>query len=190
MNQADHTNNILLSDDLPTPDDKRFEQLAPSYLKMVGLEWGCIFAVVIVINVAVNMMAGNSFATLMNEGVAPFLLGGSFIVLILALIMPGLMWKSQGYQLRDNDVHYKHGIIWRAVTSLPYVRVQHVELESGPVERLFKLATLKFYSAGGGSADMKIPGLPFATASKIRAFVLKQAGADDGSDPAGDNADE
>lgn len=186
MEQADHSNDILRSDDLPTPDDKRFEQLAPSYMKMVGLLWGCIFAAVVIANVVVNFLAGNSFGLLMEEGIAPFLIGGSFIILILTLTMPRLMWRSQGYQLRDKDVHYKHGIIWRAVTSLPYVRVQHVELESGPLERVFKLATLKFYTAGGGSSDMKIPGLPFATASKIRAFVMQQAGEDSN----GNSADE
>jgi len=93
-----------------------------------------------------------------------------------------MMAKSRGFSLREHDIHYKSGIIWRKTVSLPFNRIQHVELESGPVERIFKLTTLKFFTAGGGKADMKIPALGFERASKLRSFVMEQAGVVENQD--------
>lgn len=178
MEEPSHKTEILITDDLPTADDHRFEALDRSYIGMASIGWAVAIILMIAINVVINTLNGDGFSWFFEVQVLSVVLALLFVLVLLAVVVPRLLWRSQGYQLRDKDIHHKHGIVWRAVTSLPYVRVQHVELESGPLERFFKLATLKFYTAGGGSADMKIPGLPFAAASKIRSFVLEQAGQD------------
>lgn len=184
---AEDANPRMHSDELPVPEAPEFESLARSYIMMSGISWILITVLVLLANLVINLVAGNTFSRFLEAGVAPFFFAAFAVLLVLAFVMPRLSWRSQGYQLRLNNLHFKHGIVWRAVTSLPYVRVQHVELESGPVERLFKLATLKFFTAGGGSADMKIPGLPFATASKIRAYVMERAGQKEPSDEVTNN---
>lgn len=182
MQEPSLENEILITDDLPTSDDQRFEALAKSYITISSIGWAVAIILMIAVNVIINTLNGDGFAWFLEIRVMAVVLGILFVLVILAIAIPRLLWRSQGYQLRDRDIHHKHGVVWRAVTSLPYVRVQHVELESGPLERFFKLATLKFYTAGGGSADMKIPGLPFAAASKIRSFVLEQAGQEAGAE--------
>ena len=184
MDEAITDNAIVASDDLPTSDDKRFEPLARSYISMYRIVWAGIMAVATIINIGIRLLNGDGLGWFTQPDVAGIFAAIFVVLLLLTFLVPRLVWESQGYQLREKDVHLKHGIIWRAVTSLPYIRVQHVELESGPLERMFKLATLKFFTAGGGSADMKIPGLPFATASKIRTFVLEKAGVDAREDKA------
>lgn len=178
MDEAITDNAIVTSDDLPTSEDKRFEALARSYIGMHRIVWVGFIALVATINIGIRLLNGDGFAWFAQSDVAGIFIAIFAVLSLLTFLVPRLMWESQGYQLREQDVHFKHGIIWRAVTSLPYIRIQHVELESGPLERMFKLATLKFFTAGGGSADMKIPGLPFGTASKIRTFVLEKAGVD------------
>ncbi len=44
-------------------------------------------------------------------------------------------------------------------TSVPYVRVQHVDTTRGPVERAIGLASVVVYTAGTRGADITIPGL-------------------------------
>lgn len=100
------------------------------------------------------------------------------LVILPFLIFGGvLIARATGFALREHDVHLKRGVIWQTHTTLPFNRIQHVEMERGPIERFFGLATLKFFTAGGGSADMKIPALPLDEASRIKNFVLKSAGA-------------
>lgn len=177
MEQAVSNNDIITSDDLPTPEDPNFEILDPSYVTMGKLVTAGIMGGVLGINVVIQWASGN-LRDFMGWPYAWTIVLAIAVIFVVALSLPRQFWKAQGYQLREQDLHYKHGVIWRNVVSLPYIRIQHVELESGPMERIFKLATLKFFTAGGGAADMKIPGLPFATASKIRAYVMAKAGVD------------
>lgn len=171
------TNQELSSDNLASPAAMNFESLSPAYKKMFFVSALVVVISVIVVNLVLNLLATGSLQAVMSSFGA--MIAGGFLLLTVAmgLTLPNFLWRSKGYQLREHDLHYRRGVIWHRVTSLPYIRVQHVELESGPVERYFKLATLKFYTAGGGSADMKIPGLPFGTASKIRSYVMERAGA-------------
>lgn len=183
MEQAATKNEIVISDDLPNPEDPNFELLDPSYVTMNRLVSVGVLVAIVALNFLIQWLSGNLARFLAWDYVFVVLFVVA-IVFMVSLLLPKLIWRAQGYQLREQDVHYKHGVIWRNVISLPYIRIQHVELESGPMERFFKLATLKFFTAGGGAADMKIPGLPFATASKIRAFVMEKAGVDNREDAA------
>ena len=71
-----------------------------------------------------------------------------------------------------------------SVETLPFARVQHVNLSRGPVERALGLATLDVRSAG---PDISIPGLTEDDAARIKLLVIERAGAldeDDGPDAA------
>lgn len=104
------------------------------------------------------------------------------IALPVIILVCRAMAARYGYALRAQDVHYRKGIVWRSETSLPFNRIQHVEVERGPLERLFGLSTLKFFAAGGGSADLSVPGLREADATRLRAFILEKVGADHNDD--------
>lgn len=80
--------------------------------------------------------------------------------------------KVKAYALRDHDIAYRSGLFWRKTTLLLFSRVQHVEVSSGPLQRRFDLATLKFFTAGGSSVDLKIEGLMRDDAEKLREFIL------------------
>ena len=175
------SNKECSSDDIEAPETMNFEALSPAYKTMLFASTFVVVFTIIAVNLTLNLVAIGSLQALLNSAVAAAISGFVLFGAVLSLILPKPMWRSKGYQLREHDVHYRRGIIWRRVVSLPYVRVQHVQLESGPVERYFKLATLKFYTAGGGSADMSIPGLPYGTASKIRAYVIERTGVGDES---------
>ena len=56
---------------------------------------------------------------------------------------------------------------WRTLTAVPYGRMQLVEVESGPLERLFGLASVTLKTASPGT-DARIPGLDPAEAARLR----------------------
>ncbi len=100
-----------------------------------------------------------------------------FSVLSLSLVAIGVRFK--GYKIRAKDIHYKRGWISRSLTSVPFNRIQHVEIAQGMVDRWMGLATLKVYTAGGSQSDLSIPGLTYAKASKLRQFLLQKIGSDE-----------
>jgi membrane protein YdbS with pleckstrin-like domain len=90
---------------------------------------------------------------------------------ITLLVLKRIKWKA--YAMRTHDIAYRSGLFWRKVVILPFNRVQHVEVTSGPLQRRFSLATLKFYTAGGSSVDLKIEGLRAEVAEQLRAHILE-----------------
>jgi membrane protein YdbS with pleckstrin-like domain len=76
--------------------------------------------------------------------------------------------------LRENDISFKKGLIAFKQTSVPFNRIQHVEVNQGILAKLLKLSSVKIYTAGGTSSDLSIPGLPVETAHKLKAFLSEK----------------
>lgn len=102
-----------------------------------------------------------------------------FITGLLVIISLFITWikfaadKRKFYAIRELDIHYISGLIFCKVVSQPVTRIQHVELKRGPIDRRLGLASLQVFSAGGEMHTFEIPGLPVATAKKIRQFILQ-----------------
>ena len=96
---------------------------------------------------------------------------------------------KRGFALRDQDIVYKHGVLWRSVKAVPFNRVQHAATGSGPLDRRFGLATLTVFTAGGSGGDLRVPGLNRDLAERLRGYIVDRVGHDseDGDDgePAG-----
>jgi uncharacterized protein len=86
--------------------------------------------------------------------------------------------KKRGLAVREHDILYKRGLIWRAVTIIPFNRIQHIESHRGPIERKLGLATLKIYTAGGASSDIAMSGLTAHRASQLRELILNKTSSE------------
>lgn len=92
-----------------------------------------------------------------------------------------ILWITQqayriaGYAIRQHDIIYRSGYLWRSVTAVPYSRIQHTEVSQGPIGRLLQLYELQVFTAGGANSDLHIRGLDQHTAESIRAFIISQA---------------
>lgn len=85
--------------------------------------------------------------------------------------------KHKHFALREHDISYSSGIFFRKMITQPVVRVQHIELKQGPLERKAALARLQLFSAGGALHTFEIPGLHLVQAQQIRQFVLQHKDA-------------
>ena len=63
------------------------------------------------------------------------------------------------YALRERDISYKSGLLIKKITTVPFSRIQHVEIDEKPISRLFGLASLSVYTAGDSSDDLVVKGL-------------------------------
>ena len=101
-------------------------------------------------------------------------LGIAWLVLfIVRFWLIGLNFKRQAYALREFDLLYRKGVIFRHLLAIPFNRVQHCEIKQGPIARAFGLSTLEIYTAGGQSSDLAIPGLPADTAAQLKNFIIQ-----------------
>ena len=157
--------NVQLNiDDLPAADEIEMEAMAPEYQREVLTQQLIIFVP--------SVLA--SFLPLIFAQLA-FLLAIPVFVLLLGLFIGSLMIKMsrvKGVGLREYDIAYRSGLYFRKTVILAFNRVQHVEVSSGPLQRKFGLASLKFFTAGGSSVDLKVDGLARDRAEQIRSYVL------------------
>ncbi|MBT8231141.1 MAG: PH domain-containing protein [Saprospiraceae bacterium] len=88
-------------------------------------------------------------------------------------------FKFKQYAVREKDVIYNSGWLWRSSTTAPFNRVQHIRIDQGPIERRFNLSRLKIFTAGGSSSDLTIPGLDPTNANKLKQFIVSKTSMDE-----------
>lgn len=87
------------------------------------------------------------------------------------VLWPFLSVPRCGYAVRDKDILYKSGVLWRTNQVVPFNRVQHAINGHTPLDRYFHLATLTVYTAGG-AGDLSIPGLGEEVAERLRVYIV------------------
>lgn len=97
-----------------------------------------------------------------------------FLYTIWGFVKTVMGFQHKSYALRQKDIIYRSGWLWKDMTTAPFNRVQHVSIDQGPIERKFNLAKLKIYTAGGKASDMSIPGLTPTTANELKEFIVKK----------------
>jgi hypothetical protein len=100
-----------------------------------------------------------------------FLIWAGLLALILLEEIKG--FKKRGYALRQRDITYKKGFLIHSQTTIPFNRVQHCETTQGPLSRAFGLMSLKVFTAGGASSDLRISGLRPEEADRLKDFITE-----------------
>jgi membrane protein YdbS with pleckstrin-like domain len=122
---------------------------------------------------ALPLLAGGALASWVLLRVAelaalvailPFL-ASSVLFVLLASVVPDLRWRRWRYEIREDEVDLQRGVLWVTRTLVPLARIQHVDTQSGPLQRRFGLATVVFYTAAGAN---QIPELSAPVAAQAR----------------------
>ncbi len=104
------------------------------------------------------------------------------IVLMLALLVVTgvgvlLSWRRFAFRVGADEVRIDSGIISRTHRSIPFDRVQDVDIAQGPVSRLLGLAKVKFETgAAAGSEEGVLPAITLARAQALREYVRARRG--------------
>ncbi len=89
-------------------------------------------------------------------------------VLVLGATYIFVKYRAWQFEIRDDDLYLERGVFTRVTTVVPFVRVQHVDTQRGPIERLVGLGSVVVYTAGSRGADVTIPGLTPERASDLQ----------------------
>ncbi len=100
--------------------------------------------------------------------------GSLAIILIITLALTPRRVRSIGFQLRDDDLVFRRGILFQRIVAVPYGRMQLVDVNRGPLARAFGLSELKFVTAAAATG-VTIPGLPEHEAEELRDTLVTLA---------------
>jgi len=163
-------NQQIFSQDLPDFTESIPEKLEKSYF------WVMFISRLSFAFVAISaLLISTYFIDFENKIIIVYSVTG-LLLLIFAfyLISTKKAFVRKSYSIRQNDIIFRTGLLFSRVTIIPYNRIQHVELMIGPTEKLFKLCSLKVFTAGGSQSDIILPGLNPEKANKIKSFVISK----------------
>lgn len=91
-----------------------------------------------------------------------------FILVLSTLLEPIIQHKRWKYIVMEDRIEFVHGIYFLTTTIIPMVRIQHINIEEGPIDRIYKIAKIKINTAGGSH---NIEGIPKEKALEISNYI-------------------
>jgi len=148
-------------DDLFAPASGAWQHVSPrlaTVRRIVVLAWA-----------AVPVVAGLVLLALVPD---LWWIAGLVVVLGLAGAAWGWVWaarnqRSWGYVENADDLLVTRGVMFKRLVAIPYGRMQFVDVQAGPVDRAFGIATVTLHTASTETAA-DIPGLLADEATRLR----------------------
>jgi uncharacterized protein len=117
------------------------------------------------------------------DGWGWFVLAGvAALVAFSVVFYPGLRYRRWRWQLTELAIELRYGVLVRTQETVPYFRIQQIDIAAGPVDRLLGLASLQVTSASA-SGSVTLPGIAADQAPQVRAELLTRAAAAVGKHP-------
>ncbi len=106
---------------------------------------------------------------------------GFLLYIIFCYIWAKWTYRFWRYELAENAVKIEKGVIWKKYISIPYERVQNVDIYRGVFARIFGLSDLHIQTAGysgyrqhGRGTEGRLPGLDSQIAEQLREELIKK----------------
>jgi len=105
------------------------------------------------------------------------------LAVVFGEIFAGMAYNRWFYEFTPDALRIEKGIIWKRYKSIPYGRVQNVDIHRGILARILGFSTLDIQTAGYGGfggrggrpkAEGHIPAVTPEAAEKIREFLIKK----------------
>lgn len=93
-------------------------------------------------------------------------------------VAPQRIYRRLGYALDERLLRVVRGWFFHTDTIVPFVRVQHIDVMRGPLDKLFGTARLVVHTAGTHNSVVSLPGLAPGRALSIRDAIRAEIRAD------------
>ena len=158
--------------DTPSPDalhgDADWQPLPPRAARLAALSAG-VSSLIPVAIFAVTSHLGDPIDPRLRTG-----------LLVLAIVLPclvaALSWRRTRrtcWRLDDNALGVRRLRLWESDVRVPRARVQHLDIQRGPLQRRAGLATLTVHTAGSQHHALRLVGLELADAEWLRELLAR-----------------
>ncbi|MEE9150306.1 MAG: PH domain-containing protein [Thermoplasmata archaeon] len=90
----------------------------------------------------------------------------------VAVVLINKTYDNITYLVQDEAITINRGIFYKHSLTLPFNRVQNVNILRGPLERRFKIATIFIQTAGGYLLGSRLQGIK--NPELLRGIILKR----------------
>ncbi len=103
-------------------------------------------------------------------------------LIILAYFLAKLSYNNFCYMLKDESYYQESGIIFKHYLSIPYDRIQSVDIKQGPIGRFLGISSIYILTAGSSGYGQymsaiqgRIQGIAENEAVELRNQIIKKA---------------
>ena len=140
-----------------------WHQISPKYVRVQFIANGSFLLLVVAATLVLTLLMHQWWA---------WIPGGLLtVILVWTLAILPRQARAIGYQLRQDDLVFRRGILWQRFVAVPYGRMQLIDITHGPLDRGFGIAQLKFVTAAAATGVV-IPGLEQTTAETLRDHLV------------------
>ena len=145
----------------------------PSYRNALRARAAAFWVPLFFAALMVNMVA---LAETRFSGLLPAVVG--LIGLSGIIVAPERIYRRLGYAIDGRLLRTVRGWLFHVDTVVPFVRVQHIDVTRGPIDKMFGTATLVVHTAGTHNSVVVLPGLSPERAAEIREAIRSEIRAD------------
>jgi putative membrane protein len=118
---------------------------------------------------AVAVLGGGFDAAALARGLTFAVLGA-----VLSTILGYWRWYTTTWRVSADGIHHRRGVVSIKETDIPLGRIQSLDLEQGPVQRLFGVQALHVQTGGGGArGEIVLEALGHEDVRALRALVAE-----------------
>ena len=155
----------------PIPAD--LQPVEPAYRNALRVQAAIFWVPIFIGAVVLDRML---LADTPSGGLLPAVIG--FIGLSGVTVVPDRIYRRLGYALDGRLLRTVRGWLFHTDTVVPFVRVQHIDVTRGPVDKMFGTASLVVHTAGTHNSVVVLPGLSPGRAAEIREAIRGEIRAD------------
>jgi len=139
----------------------------------VGGALGCVVPVAVVL--VAELLVGAADRLPWPRGTATV----AVVVIAAAAVatLPRAAYRRWRWELAEETLELRRGLVVRTETAIPYFRVQHIDITRSPVERALGVSQLTVRTAAA-TTDAVLPGIAAEEAEALRDRILQRAGDD------------
>ena len=139
------------------------QPVEPGYRHVLRLGAAIFWVPIFIASVVVDRLV---LVELPIASVAPVLVG--LIAFSGIVVAPDRIYRRLGYSIGSGLLRVVRGWLFHTDTIVPFVRVQHIDVKRGPLDKLFGTASLVVHTAGTHNSIVTLPGLSPDRAAEIR----------------------
>lgn len=148
------------------------------------IPWFIIDFILLVIFVSIFVLVPLFFFE--SPGTFTWAMGGLAVFTVLFIIWTKLYFDSMWYELHEDEMRWKRGVIFRRTGIVPYNRITNIDIRQGPVMRALDISTLSIQTAGySGKAQAEIRIEAIVHAEELRELIRTMVRICSGGDGTG-----
>jgi uncharacterized membrane protein YdbT with pleckstrin-like domain len=136
-----------------------------------------LFGLYILLNILFGVLGSGYLVDAGESKMLTIIVVGLIILAVaLAYVVAYLRYRFYHYELTDGEFRKESGIISKKYVSIPYERIQNVEITRRLVARILGLSELEIQTASGvAKAEGHLPGLSTEEAESIRTELISRS---------------